>query len=296
MGELSRPVLVWTNTVLFLLPLSHARNLSALRFTSLLGLAIIGLVFAYVVADFCQGLPANLDNLKADVFRVDMGIFSAIALCTAAFKAHYNAPKLFAELGGDLTAHAQMVVISFGTSFAIYAIFALAGLGLFGDGILGNMLRNYSAEGNIPILMAWFGMAFAVVFTFPLVFSSARDSLFGVLPALQRAAKSQPDATHVLCTSTMVALISTLACFVEDVSVVTGLLGATIGSCLCWIFPALIYIKVAGGSSDLELPLLAGAPKRKLKGSSLLKGYSVLLVAVGTASMCISLCSVFGIL
>jgi sodium-coupled neutral amino acid transporter 10 len=294
--EVSRPVLVWGSTIFFLLPLSHARNLSALRFTSILGLGIIGLVFAYVVMDFIGGLPANFDNLSADLFRIDMGIFSTVAICTGAFKAHYNAPKFFSELGCDLTAHTRMVAISFSAAFAVYSSFALAGLGLFGEGVLGNLLRNYSAEGNTPILMAWLGMAFAIIFTYPLVFSSARDSLLGMSGALQNMAKSRPGLTHVGATSIMVSLISVLACFLEDVSVVTGLLGATIGSCLCWIFPAFIYLRAARGSSDLERPLLTGAPKMRLKGSAALKGYAALIALFGTASMCIGLGSVFGVL
>lgn len=296
--EVSRSALVWANTILFLLPLSHARNLSALRYTSIMGLVIIGLVFAYIVLDFLGGLGTNMENLRGDLFRVDMGLFSTVAISTGAFKAHYNAPKFFKELGEDLKAHSQMVMISYGAAFAIYASFALAGLGLFGDKVLGNLLKNYSAEGNVPILMAWLGMAFAIVFTYPLVFSSARDSIIGMSSALKTAAESQPVATHVGITSSMVFAISTLACFLEDVSVVTGLLGATIGSCLCWIFPALIYLRVSGGSGkELNAPLLPGGTKnRKLKGDSALKCYSVILVLGGTASMVIGICSVFGLL
>ena len=43
----------------------------------------------------------------------------------------YNAPKFFKELGEDLKAHSQMVIISYVSAFAIYASFALAGLGPF---------------------------------------------------------------------------------------------------------------------------------------------------------------------
>jgi len=296
--NVSRSALVWETTILFLLPLAHARNLSALRYTSIMGLAIIGMVFAYIVLDFLGGLGANVENLRGDLFRMDMGLFSTVAIATGAFKAHYNAPKFFQELGEDLKAHSQMVMISYCAAFAIYASFALAGLGLFGDKVLGNLLKNYSPEGNVPILLAWLGMAFAIVFTYPLVFSSARDSIIGMSSALQTAAKSQPAATHVGITSSLVVSISILACFLEDVSVVTGLLGATIGSCLCWIFPALIYLRVSGGSGkELNAPLLPGGTKnRKLKGDRALKVYSSILVLVGTASMCIGICSVFGLL
>merc|ERR1719188_1384127 len=143
----------------------------------MLGLCIIGLVWLYVIGDFLSNISTGIENLQENALRLDMGIFTTIAISTGAFKAHYNAPKFFKELGEDLKAHSQMVMISYGAAFAIYASFALAGLGLFGDNVLGNLLKNYSAEGNVPILLAWLGMAFAIVFTYPLVFSSARDSI-----------------------------------------------------------------------------------------------------------------------
>merc|ERR1712194_596614 len=148
----------------------------------MIGLAIIAMVFLYVLLDFFGSLEEAGPNLRAQAFRLDFGIFSTIAMCTGAFKAHYNAPKFFNELNSDLGAHARMVFISYSTCFLLYASFAIAGLGLFGDEILGNVLRNYGAEGNKAILLAWLGMAFAITFTYPLVFTSARDSLIGMVP------------------------------------------------------------------------------------------------------------------
>uniref|UniRef100_A0A7S1PY89 Amino acid transporter transmembrane domain-containing protein n=1 Tax=Alexandrium catenella TaxID=2925 RepID=A0A7S1PY89_ALECA len=159
---------------------------------------------------------------------------------------------------------------------------------------MGNVLKNYPAEGNTAVLLAWMGMAFAVVFTYPLVFTTGRDSLIGLVPALQRAGRQHPTATHVTVTSSLVVLIAAAACTVEDVSLVTGLLGATIGSCLCWIFPASIYLKatVGGLSPELEAhaePLLPGKgaaplPKLPTAGGALV-AYAAMMVVVGTASM-----------
>merc|ERR1719198_821274 len=86
-------------------------------------------------------------------------------------------------------------------------------------------------------------MAFAILFTYPLVFTTGRNSLIGLVPALQRISYARPVASHVAITTTMVAAISWVACMTDDVSVVTGMLGATIGALLCWIFPAMVYLK-----------------------------------------------------
>jgi len=295
-SEAPRPLLIWASTLSVTLPLSHARNLSALRYTSMLGLAIIGFVIIYVVSDCVRQPEVARINLQAQLARFDMGLFSTLALCTGAFQAHYNAPKIFGELGCDLQKHTRVVAASFGTAFLIYSSFAVAGLGLFGEDLLGNVLRNYPAEGNKAVLMAWLGMAVAIVFTYPLVFTTGRDSLVTAVPALQRAGKTSPTASHVALTSSLVALISSVSCCVEDVSLVTGLLGATIGACLCWIFPACIYLKVrATDAGSLGAALLPSKRRQTVQGSTTLACYAVGMVIVGFSSMCVGIGKTLGL-
>lgn len=291
-----RAALIWANTLVFMLPLSHAKDLSALKYTSMMGLAIIASVFLYIVSDCLSNFESSMSNIKANAFRLDMGIFQTIAISTSAFQAHYNAPRIFGQLGRDLTAHGQTVVQSFGAAFLIYACFALAGLGLFGDGVLGNVLRNYEADGNIAIMFSWFGMAFAIVFTYPLVFTAARDSLISSQASLQNAMKSRPSIAHVAITSSMVCIISTVACCIKDVSTVTGLLGAFIGSSLCWIFPGSIYIRMAkrGRPADLEAPLLGKAAARVLPSNPSLFAYAHFLVFFGSVSVVVGVRNVLG--
>jgi amino acid permease len=267
----------------------------------MLGLCIIGLVWLYVVGDFLGNISIALENLQESTFRLDMGIFSTIAISTGAFKAHYNAPRFFQELGSDLHSHVQMVVQAYGAAFLLYASFALAGYGLFGSEVLGNVLRNYPSEGNRAILLAWLGMAFAIVFTYPLVFTSARDSLVLMCPPLKNALAAYPSAAHIAITTAGVIAISLVACGVDDVSLVTGLLGATIGSALCWIIPACVYMKVALQSMpslrDKQVPLLGNAERPPLLVPSRgMLGYAVLLVVLGTFSACIGVLGSLGVL
>jgi len=285
--DVSRQQLIGTVSVACLLPLSLIKDLSPLKYTSMVGLLIIAAVFLYIVMDFFASHTTAVGTLKTHAFRVDMGIFSALAISTGAFKAHYNAPPFFLQLESDLAAHTQVVVNSFGCAFLIYASFGLAGCGLFGEEVLGNVLKNYPSQGNVPILLAWLGMAFAVIFTYPLVFSSARSALMQTLPAL--------SGQNTSITVALVTLISLCACMVDDVSVVTGLLGATIGSALCWIFPAMIYVKASGGKSGgLQAPLLGKGPQIKKDGT--LTSYAMALIVLGVISGTISTLLTLGVL
>lgn len=295
-----RPLLIWLNTIFITLPLSHARNLSPLRYTSLLGLAIIAGVWMKVIGDCLGQFDTSRLHIRDNLFRLDHGLFLTLAICTGAFQAHYNAPKFFRELGFDLRLHKRMVLLSYSTAFLVYSLFALSGVGLFGPRLLGNVLKNYPAEGDVAVLLAWLGMAFAIVFTYPLVFTTGRDSFLGLCPPLQRAGKRRPLATHVAVTSLPVAIIATVACAVEDVSKITGLLGSTIGACLCWIFPAIIYLRVtrsprAGGLKEASEPLLPGRLP-PVEGHPALRACARCMIGVGFSSMAVGICRTLGLL
>jgi len=302
-ADASRSLLVWTSTLTMTLPLSHVRNLSRLNFTSVLGLAIIGVVVAYVLGDFLANLNLAHANFGGNVARLDLGIFKTVAISNGAFQAHYNAPKIFNELGCDLRAHACASVLSFSAAFAIYSSFALAGLGVFGNSVEGNVLKNFS-DGNYFIDLASLGMAFSIICTFPLVFTTGRDSLIALIPGLQRASKRQPVKTHIMLTSSLVMAIATTACAVQDVSLVTSLSGATIGSLLCWILPAGVYLKVVftKPSEELQLaqePLLPSKrPKvlSALPNAGMLVVYTAGMALMGTLTMCIGVGNALGLI
>jgi amino acid permease len=270
----------------------------------MLGLVIIAFVITYVLLDFLGKLHLAPVHFSGNIARLDMGIFQTVAISNSAFQAHYNAPKIFNELGCDLRAHACTSVLSFGAAFAVYSSFAVAGVGLFGNTVRGNVLKNYPAEGNFIILLAWLGMAFSTIFTFPLVFTAGRDSLIALVPGLQRASKRQPMKTHVVLTSSLVMAIATTACMVQDVSLVIALGGATIGSLLCWILPAGVYLKVAftKPSEELQLTQEPLLPSKKpktfpvLPNSGMLVMYTTGMVLMGTLSMSVGIGHALGLI
>ncbi|CAE8584089.1 unnamed protein product [Polarella glacialis] len=225
-ADLSRSLIVWVNAVLIIAPLCHLRNLSALRYTSITGLCLVLGVFAYVVSDFFGHWQVATSNLVAGAFHLDRGIFSMVAISVGAFQAHYNSPRFFKELGCNLQQHSRMTIIAYTLTFAIYSIFAVAGMGLFGSSTTGNVLKNYAAAGSSVVVAGWVGTIFNMNFTYPLVFVSARNSLISMVPALEKANEKRPRAAHVAITCSMLVVTSCAACLTDDISFVTGMLGA----------------------------------------------------------------------
>ena len=80
----------------------------------------------------------------------NMGIFEAISLYTNAFVAHYNAPKVFAELANPTYKRwTLLVAIAYGIAFVVYAEFAWAGFRRFEHEVQGNILKRLACSAKI---------------------------------------------------------------------------------------------------------------------------------------------------
>mmetsp|Transcript_47348 Transcript_47348/g.112555 ORF Transcript_47348/g.112555 Transcript_47348/m.112555 type:complete len:478 (+) Transcript_47348:34-1467(+) len=287
-------------TAMVLLPLSLARDLHVLAYTSILGLGVLVYVVILVIHDSWM----NSTSISHDtpLCEWNMGIFEAISLYTNAFVAHYNAPKVFAELANPTYERwTLLVAIAYGIAFAVYAEFAWAGFRRFEHQVQGNILRNYGPY--VHVLIAWLGMGFSIAFTYPLVFNSAREAATHLLSMareqlqatscgsalceafssrvqhLQAAwnsgwrrsprsppAKKRPHQPGTKTTVALVFLTYIIAIRCEDVGVANALAGSVMGCLICFFLPGLLFFLTVSvqlrSRVGLPQPLLGkGAPK-----------------------------------
>ena len=182
-------------TLAVLLPLSLARDLRRLAFTSILGLVVLVYVVFLVIQDSLLHAPEL--SPEVPMCEWSMGNFEAIALYCHAFVAHYNAPKVFSELASPTLARWTVLVsIAYSIAFLVYAEFAWAGYRRFERSVEGNILRNYGPQ--LKVFVAWLGMGFSIAFTYPLVFNSAREAAVNLtcmvrqwLPSLESSPQLQ---------------------------------------------------------------------------------------------------------
>eukprot|EP00927_Polykrikos_kofoidii_P028959 TRINITY_DN25121_c0_g1_i1.p1 TRINITY_DN25121_c0_g1~~TRINITY_DN25121_c0_g1_i1.p1 ORF type:complete len:450 (-),score=47.01 TRINITY_DN25121_c0_g1_i1:35-1384(-) len=270
----------WTITASILLPLSLAKDLTRLAFTSALGLGIMLYVFCIVIFDYWSNASAEWnDNVVLAELR--FGCFEAVALYTHAFVAHYNAPKIFSELANPTHERwFSMVALAYSLAFLVYAIFAWCGFSRFQGTVKGNVLRNY--EPSFAILVAWLGMGFAIAFTYPLSFNAMREAavnlytvlrrqprfiaLFGTAPT-ERAFSAN---TLTFVSVALVVLTGVASMFCEDLGVVNALAGSIMGCMIAFVMPACLFFQTArsqlkrlkensgGASAGLVRPLLPG--------------------------------------
>jgi len=241
----SRGVDLILAAALMLAPLSLLRDLSALRFSSMAGLfaTLYGFLLLVGGALTSKPPPGAESPLARNFMPVRVDFFATLALCSSAFMAHYNSPSFYSDLQNNtLDRFAVLVFSSYGLALATFSSFGLAGFELFGFGVEGNVLKSY--DGGVSIMMAWLGMAFSVVFTFPLVFSTFRESSCSLV-GMSDLTKKRIRTPYTLAAVSIAALGGIIF---DNVATVNGIKGAVLSACLAFVYPAVIHLRLTANS------------------------------------------------
>ena len=255
-------------TSLALLPLSLIKDLSALAFTSILGFCAIIYTVIFIIIRALDGsyklgvgrfvldgvIAAQPAFERTSLWNFD---FTSLVLASnlgLAYIAHYNGPNFYRSLKDTNSKRfRRMVNIAFTVLVTLYIVTMTAGYSTFGDSTQGNILLNYHPD-DILSTLGRLATGFSILFGFPLVACGAREAVVGVASSL--GCKSWgSDENHFLLVSGILTFVTTIACTVKDVSLVVGLTGAALGSCLVYICPSIIYsnaVKLIKGSDSPE--------------------------------------------
>jgi amino acid permease len=243
-------------TVVALLPLCLLKNLKVLAPFSILGsLGMILTAFAMGVryfdgtydpdrsGKFLQELP--------DRFHPSFGTTGAqgawspqvmvlVCMLFEAYVAHYNAPRFIIELENNTVARFGKVVSwAFGASCAIYVMMTTFGFLTFGTASDGYILNNYATNDPLASICR-VAIAFAILFTYPVVFMGFRDGVFDLLPI-----PSARETSHLLnvMTVSLLTILTFVAVFFDNLGVLNAVGGGTIATAIVFVFPSLFYRK-----------------------------------------------------
>lgn len=143
----------------------------------------------------------------------------------------------------------------------------------------GLILNNY-AEQDILAKLCRLAIGASIVFGYPLTFVGIRDGVLNLL-----GNKNPSDKTQTVTTLILLTIVSTLAVFLRDVGFVVSFGGALLGSCIIYIFPALIFLKTmskkiaAGEVSKEEM----GGVKREMLVNKGITGLGVVMALIGAS-------------
>jgi sodium-coupled neutral amino acid transporter 7/8 len=242
-------------TSFVLLPLCLFDKITELRFTCLIGLGcILATVCVVVYSCFANGLSIDvIDNWSDYLFpRGFPGVVSALGVLTFAFCSQPNVPTIFYELEDrsiDKMTHAvsrASVLCMF-----VYSVMGLAGVGRFGHAIAPSIIDNMAQEfllGNPPVVVAYGLLAFAVCMSFPLNVFPIKltfEQLF-----IHGGMSNVPFMSRVVaCFVVAFSLVCAIA--IPDVTVIFDMIGTTVGSVICFILPAAIYLRILSLSGSV---------------------------------------------
>ena len=133
-----------------------------------------------------------------------------------------------------------VVKYGFGISIVLMGFITMIGFLTFGSGVDGFILNNYASQDKLMGLSK-IAVAVSLVFSYPLAFTGCRD---GLCDMLQLSADQRSPTTLNVVTVGILALTTLLACLLHDVSYVIGFAGATLGTALTFVYPALMYRSV----------------------------------------------------
>lgn len=228
------------------------KNLSSLAPFSLVG--IIGMLYTtaamglrYFGKVYQEGGKFFASQMTPPVFG-DAGAAAALSpralilacMLSNAYIAHFNAPKFLSELKNNTIGRFNQVIgWSFGTSVAIYGLITAFGFLTFGAASNGLILNNYSSSDALASISR-IAVAVSITCSYPLIFTGARD---GVLDLFKVPQNKRTNGLLNKVTLLSLAGVTVLASQLKDLGVVAAVGGATFGTALVFIYPALMFIK-----------------------------------------------------
>lgn len=259
--SVSREALIVTISVLVVWPLSLPRDLSALRYVcvlSVLAICLTALVVACRAPSYAAMGSTGLDEEDAELWKLKWWNGDALAhlksfsIALFAFAAHTNAVPVATSLKqADAESIQSVSLYSVCIEFVFYVVMGLAGYISFRGHTKQDFILNYRSD-DMTMFFVRCIYGIVVCLGAPINLSPAASSILELLD-LGEAHVSR-KVQHCIVVTSIIAICVCMALWSEKVADVIGLIGASFGSLIVLVWPAMIY---RGALFDLHPHCLA---------------------------------------
>lgn len=240
------------------LPLGNMKNLSVLSYFGFVSLLFYSAFLVVVILNAVSNGLLNWEWLHKVNWWRPAGIFQCLPIFSLAYACQCQLFIVYSSLE-EPTVHRVEDIVFGAIRFVTVAYMSIGFFGYttYHEAIAGNLLLNFPSNALLDFIKM--GFAMSVVLGFPLMISPCRQSIHTLIFA-QPAGEGMQTTTYIppflfkSITVGIVTLTMFIAIVIPNVETILGLTGATMGSMICFIFPALIYEKAHSSKASTNTP------------------------------------------